>query len=89
MSDWGGPIAMSYAANNPERIKKLVVLNSWCWSVKGDKHFEKFSGFMGGLVGRFLIKQFNFFVKVVVKKAYYNKHKLTSETMKIISSPAQ
>lgn len=80
-NDWGGPIALHYAARYPDKVKSLVVMNSWCWSVKGDKHYERFSGFMGGLVGRFLIKQFNFFVNGVMKKAVYNKKTLTPDIM--------
>lgn len=76
-NDWGGPIAMSYAIKYPEKIKKLVILNTWLWSVKGDKHFEKFSNLMGGGFGKFMIKNFNMFGKVVVKKAVGDKSKLT------------
>jgi haloalkane dehalogenase len=77
--DWGGPIGLSYAVNNPEKVKSLVIMNTWMWSAKGDPHFEKFSGFMGGTVGRFLIKNFNFFASTVMKKAYGNVRKLTPE----------
>ncbi|MEW6600802.1 MAG: alpha/beta fold hydrolase, partial [Nitrospirota bacterium] len=45
--------------------------------VKGDLHFEIFSKFMGGAVGRFLIRRFNFFVSSVMKKAMGDPAKLT------------
>ncbi len=79
VQDWGGPIGLSYALNHPERIKQLIIMNTWMWPAKGDPHFEKFSGFMGGAIGRFLIKHFNFFAKVIMKKAYGDKSKLTKE----------
>ncbi len=69
VSDWGGPIGLAFAIKYPARIKKIIVLNSWLWSVKQDPYYRKFSGFMGGVVGRFLIRRFNFFGKVIVKKA--------------------
>src|ERR1022692_4366977 len=37
VKDWGGPIGLSYAIKHPEKIKKLVILNTWLWSVKDDK----------------------------------------------------
>jgi haloalkane dehalogenase len=77
VQDWGGPIGLSYALKYPEKVKSLVIMNTWMWSMKGDPHYEKFSGFMGGPVGRFLIKRFNFFVRVVMKQAYGDKSKLT------------
>lgn len=77
VQDWGGPIGLSYAINNPEKIKRLVILNTWLWPVNDDWYFRGFSGFMGGVVGRFLIRNFNFFAKVVVRMAYGDKSKLT------------
>ncbi len=74
--DWGGPIGLSYAVNKPENVKRIILMNTWMWSVKGDPYYEKFSGFMGGAVGRFLIKRFNFFVRVVMKQAMGDKSKL-------------
>ena len=69
VEDWGGPIALSWAVENSHAVKGVVVFNSWCWSVRGDPHFEKFSRFMGGAFGRFLIRRFNAFVRFVLPKA--------------------
>lgn len=75
VNDWGGPIGMSYAINHPEKIKKIVLLNTWMWSVQDDPYYQKFSKMMGGSMGRFMIKKGNFFGRVVVKKAVGNpKH---------------
>jgi pimeloyl-ACP methyl ester carboxylesterase len=87
INDWGGPIGLNYALKHPEKFKKIVVLNSWLWSVKGDKHFERFSGFMGGGIGKFLIRNFNFFAKGVVKKAVINKSILTKEIKAHFANP--
>jgi haloalkane dehalogenase len=77
VQDWGGPIGLSYAISSPENVKRLIIMNTWMWSVKGDPYYERFSKFMGGPVGRFLIKRFNFFVRVVMKKAMGNPAKLS------------
>jgi len=79
VQDWGGPIALSYALDKPKNVAKLIVMNTWMWPVHGDPHYERFSGFMGGPVGRFLIRRFNFFVNVVMKQAYGDKTLLTPE----------
>ncbi|MDQ1265336.1 MAG: hypothetical protein QG635_486 [Bacteroidota bacterium] len=68
-NDWGGPIGLSYAINYPQKIRKLVILNTWLWSVEDDPYYQKFSGIMGGLIGRFLIKNFNIFGRMVVRQA--------------------
>jgi haloalkane dehalogenase len=79
VNDWGGPIGLSYAIKHPDKIKKLIILNTWLWSVENDPHYKKFSGFMGGGMGRFLIKNFNLFGKMIVKQAMGDKKKLTKE----------
>ena len=79
VNDWGGPIGLAYAIANPHRVKKIILLNSWLWSTNDDWYYRAFSGFMGGFVGRYLIKNHNFFAKVVLKKAYADKSKLTKE----------
>lgn len=76
VNDWGGPIALSYAINYPEKIKRIVILNSWMWSVENDPYYQKFSRMMGGRFGRFMIRNFNVFGKVVVKRAVGEKREL-------------
>jgi pimeloyl-ACP methyl ester carboxylesterase len=43
LHDFGGPIGMAFALKHPERIKNIVILNSWLWSAKGDPDYEKFA----------------------------------------------
>ena len=77
VNDWGGPIGLSYAIKHPEKIKKLVILNTWLWSVKNDWYYQAFSGAMGGLIGRFFVRYFNIFGKMVVKQAVGDKTRLS------------
>ena len=77
VQDWGGPIGLSYAVKNPGNIRRLVIMNTWMWSVKDDFHFRLFARLMGGPFGRFLITRFNFFAKRVMKMGISDKSKLT------------
>lgn len=77
VGDWGGPLGLSYAIRHPERVKALVITNTWLWSVKDDWYYQAFSGFMGGAVGRWLIRRYNFFANMVVRMAFGDKRKLT------------
>ncbi|MDP9006291.1 MAG: alpha/beta fold hydrolase [Actinomycetota bacterium] len=64
--DWGGPIGLSVASRHPERVRALVLGNTFAWPLDGDRHFEWFSRLMGGAVGRLAIRRLNAFVNVVV-----------------------
>lgn len=79
VGDWGGPIGLSYAIRHPERIKSIVVTNTWLWSVKDDWYYVAYSSFMGGPIGRWLIRNHNFFAQNVVSAAFGDKSKLTPQ----------
>ena len=79
VQDWGGPIGLSYAIKHPGRIKKLVIMNTWLWAAQGDPHFERFSSVMGGPIGKFLTRNFNFFARTLMKTAFVKKSLLTKK----------
>ncbi|SNZ00598.1 alpha/beta fold hydrolase [Flagellimonas pacifica] len=87
VNDWGGPIGLSYAVNNPERIKHLMITNTWMWSVKNNPSSKRFSNFAGGMIGRFLIKNFNFFGKVIIKNCLGNKKYFDPAIYKHLEKP--
>lgn len=73
VADWGGPIGLAYAVRHPERIASLVITNTWMWPVRGDLRYQAFSLFMGGPLGRALIKRYNFFVTVLMRQMFRAK----------------
>jgi haloalkane dehalogenase len=78
VQDWGGPIGLSYAVAHPENVARLVIMNTWAWPVNRDWYYIAFSGFMGGPLGRFLIRRYNFFARVIMRQAFGDKRKLTA-----------
>ena len=82
LTDWGGPVGLEFARQQPDRVNSIVIANTWCWSVAGDPHFVRFSWFMRSWVGQFMIKRLNCFVNKVVPKAIGNKAAITPEMMR-------
>ncbi len=66
LHDWGGPIGLAVAGHHPERVRALVICNTFAWPADGDRHFEWFSKVMGGPVGRLAIRRLNAFVNLMV-----------------------
>lgn len=81
VQDWGGPIGLTAALRCPDRFSGFVVGNTWAWPVNGDFHFEAFSGFMGGPIGRLLIRRLNVFVNVLIP-AGHRRRKLSQAEMR-------
>lgn len=34
--DWGGPLGLAYAVNNPANVRRIVLFNSWLWPASVD-----------------------------------------------------
>ncbi|MYE36352.1 MAG: alpha/beta fold hydrolase [Rhodobacteraceae bacterium] len=81
MNDWGGPIGLDFARRHPERVRRLVIANSWCWPVSDDFHFKSFSFLMSSWIGQYLIRHHNMFVNKVMPKAVGDRSILTPEIM--------
>ena len=77
VQDSGGPIGLAYAVAHPENVARLVIMNSWAWPVDRDPYYLAFSGFMGGPIGRRLIRRRNFFARAVMRRAYGDPRRLT------------
>ncbi len=81
LTDWGGPIGLEFARKQPDRVKRIVIANTWCWPVADDLHFKSFSFLMSSWVGQYLIRHRNFFVNRVMPKAVGNRAVLAPEIM--------
>ena len=81
MEDWGGPIGLDFARRQPERVKRLVIGNTWCWPVRDEFHFIWFSFFMSSWIGQYLLKRHNLFVNRLMPMAVGDKSVLTPEIM--------
>ena len=74
--DFGGPIGLSYAIEQPHNTHSLVLFNTWMWSLRGEPVVEA-AGILGrGRLGRVVFQHLNFEVRVLFKMAWGNKAKL-------------
>ena len=80
MNNWGGSIGLDFARRHPDRVRRLVITNTWCWPVGDDFHFRAFSFLMSSWVGH-LIRHRNLFVNTVMPKAVGDRNILTPEIM--------
>ena len=57
--DFGGPIGLSWVLDHPDRVRHLVIVNTWMWSTADDARAQRLSALVAGPVGRYLYLQRN------------------------------
>ncbi len=67
--DFGGPIGLSLAIERPDAIRRLVLFNTWMWSLAGDRQYRRVDRLFSGRLGRALYERFGFSVNVVWRHA--------------------
>jgi len=52
-------------------------MNTWAWPVNRDPYYIAFSSFVGGRIGRSLIRRHNFFAKTIMPLTFGDRHTLS------------
>ena len=77
--DWGGPAGLAYAIERPENVARLVLLNTWMWSAKGDVRQELAARGLGSPVYRLLEERFNFTARAFIPNVVGDGARLTRD----------
>ena len=75
--DFGGPIGLSVANKYPERVDRIVLMNTWMWETKNNSEVQKIDKFINSWFGKWMYLNLNFSPKVLLKKGFFNKKLLT------------
>ncbi len=84
--DFGGPIALTWALRHTEKVKGVVVLNSWMWSSTGDPDYEKLRRVLKSPVLPFLYRQLNFSPRFLLP-ASFGRQKPSKNLMRHYHKP--
>lgn len=85
--DFGGPIGLSSAINNHERIKQVILFNTWLWETKHNEEAQKIDKIINSRMGKFMYLKMNFSPKFLLKKGFYNKSLLHKNIHKQYINP--
>lgn len=86
MHDWGGMIGMGYAHRHPDRIKKIVVLNTAAFHLPKSKSFPLALWFTRTFLGAFLVRGFNAFSGMATREGV-KRIKMPKEVRKGYTAP--
>jgi haloalkane dehalogenase len=85
--DFGGPIGLSSAINNHQKVKQVVLFNTWLWETKNNPEAQKVGKIINSGLGKFLYLRVNFSPKVLLKKGFHDKKLLTKKVHKQYIKP--
>ncbi len=71
--DWGGAIGVSWAVRNIERVRRVVLLNTWAFNIPPDENLPRSLRFARTGLGSFLIQRFNAFSGLATRMATAGK----------------
>ena len=76
--DFGGPIGLGWALERPERVRALVLCNTWMWSFRGDRRMQWSGRLLGGPLGRLLYERTAFSLDVLWRRALGERTRYTA-----------
>lgn len=77
--DFGGPIGLGAAIQTHNRIKQIVMFNTWLWETASNPASKKIDKVVNSWLGRFMYLNLNFSPKMLLKQGFSDKKKLTKQ----------
>lgn len=75
--DFGGPIALPLLLRDPSRFRRVVVVNTWAWSLDDDQRGQSLMRLIRSPLGQFLYLYCNASARWLVPTTFANRKRLT------------
>jgi pimeloyl-ACP methyl ester carboxylesterase len=85
--DFGGPIGLNYAIRNPGKIKRLIIFNTWLWSLNDDPRYESMRKILNSPLLPFLYKYFNFSARYLLPRSFAPGNKPSARILRHYTEP--
>lgn len=85
VQDWGGPIGLAVALQQPERLAGIVLLNTWAW--KPGWANRLFSHTVGSLPAKYLHTHYNLFAKKILPAGISHAERKRPEILDAYTAP--
>ncbi len=75
LHDFGGPIALRWILDHVDRVKRVVVVNTWAWSLADEQPTATVSKLLGTGLGRWMYGRLNLSLNLLAPTAYADRAK--------------
>jgi haloalkane dehalogenase len=87
LHDWGGPVGVGFATRHPERIKRLVLLNTWAFATWPGGPFPRLLEIIRSERGEKFVLERNGYVEPALLGTTYHRENLTKEIIRAYLAP--
>ncbi len=87
LHDWGGPVGLGFAIHHPERIKRLVLLNTWAFAPWPTNSLPRLVEIIRSAKGEHFVLKRNGYLEPAILGTTYNTEKLTQAAMDAYRAP--
>jgi haloalkane dehalogenase len=85
--DFGGPIGLPLLLEEPERVRALVVVNSWAFAHAQDPRVRNLSRLVASPLGRFLYRWLNASPRLILPASFARRERLSREAHRHYLAP--
>jgi pimeloyl-ACP methyl ester carboxylesterase len=87
LHDWGGPVGLGFATRHPERIKRLVLMNTWVFAPWPGGPFPRLLALIRSERGEAFVLQKNGYLEPALLGTTHHSEKLTKTVMEAYRAP--
>jgi cis-3-alkyl-4-acyloxetan-2-one decarboxylase len=87
LHDWGGPVGLGFATHHPERIKRLVLMNTWAFAPWPGGSFPRLLELIRSERGETFVLKRNGYLEPALVGTTHHAEKLTPTVMNAYRAP--
>ena len=78
--DGGGPIALDWATRHPDRVRDVVLFNTWMWSLEHNAPAQRLARLIGNPLNKFYYRVLNASPSFILPPLFADRHRLPRAT---------
>jgi cis-3-alkyl-4-acyloxetan-2-one decarboxylase len=87
LHDWGGPVGLGFATRHPQRIKRLVLMNTWAFAPWPGGPFPRLLEIIRSERGEAFVLRKNGYLEPALLGTTYHSEKLTNSILEAYRAP--
>jgi cis-3-alkyl-4-acyloxetan-2-one decarboxylase len=87
LHDWGGPVGLGFATRHPERVKRLVLMNTWAFAPWPGGSFPRLLEMIRSARGEKFVLEKNGYLEPALLGTTFHIENLTQEVMDAYRAP--